>query len=124
MNGLPRQSLRSFLAMTKGVISQTKPYFYIQYSFFSQSLKSLRPSFLNKQERGKELAALVVPSLWDKPCIFVLLRALRNSLFFIFYKKQKTTQTSPHFSYGCAFLKKMHKAFGSKTTNDKQLSFA
>jgi hypothetical protein len=31
----------------------------------SQSLKPLRPSFLNKQERGKELATLVVSSLRD-----------------------------------------------------------
>jgi hypothetical protein len=61
--------------------------FIFKFFFISQSLKPLRPSFLNKQERGKELAALVVPSLWDKPCICVLLRALRNSLFFIVYKK-------------------------------------
>jgi hypothetical protein len=85
INGLPRQSLRSFLAMTERVIITTKPYFYIQYSFFiSQSLKSLRPSFLNKQERGKELAALVVPSYCRRLCIL----KYAQSLWFQDYKRQ------------------------------------
>ncbi|MDR3178358.1 MAG: hypothetical protein LBT96_05190 [Campylobacteraceae bacterium] len=33
-HGLPRQSLRSFLAMTQRVISQIKSYFYVQYFFY------------------------------------------------------------------------------------------
>jgi hypothetical protein len=46
---------------------------------------------LSKQERGKELAALVVPS-YRYPCIFVLLRALRDSLLFVTTTSNKSSR--------------------------------
>jgi hypothetical protein len=53
---LPRNDEKSYYH------KQNHTFIFNIFFFVSQSLKPLRPSFLNKQERGKELAALVVPS--------------------------------------------------------------
>jgi hypothetical protein len=51
---------------------------------------------LSKQERGKELAALVVPVPLGYPCIFVLLRALRDSLLCLHNNFKQVLTLYPH----------------------------
>jgi hypothetical protein len=59
------QSTLSVIPAQAGIqtaVIASNPEYFFQFLFISQSLKPLRPSFLNKQERGKELATLVVSS--------------------------------------------------------------
>jgi hypothetical protein len=82
--------------------------------FVSQSLKPLRPSFLNKQERGKELATRLYrpnKNILGYPRIFNFARALRDSLL-----QATTSNKSSRFILAKSKIHRRHKCVGLKIT--------
>jgi hypothetical protein len=104
---------KNFILCARSEIARRSNLEYLfQFLFVSLSLKGLATTFLEQARKRQRTCHAVVSSLLGCPCIFVLLRALRDSVVVVY--KTTTSNKSSRFIIAKSKILRRHKCVGLK----------